>query len=217
MKRIFLIALLIFVMIFSAGAAKKSSSSNLNPDEIKRMGIFLSNFTEVGLFKFNLENGDDEDMLYFGDSNNMDELICFGIGHNIINNKKLIGKCTRKNCEYGSEIISAKAVADSVRKYFDLPVKHQSIIDGETRDYPPFVEYDGKSYHFNKNDWLTDTTYYADVQEVEKNDGIITMKGELYDINDKSERPATFTATAKPYNWNKKDTWSILSLNVEWR
>ena len=32
----------------------------------------------------------------------------------------------------------------------------------------------------------------------------------------KKERPAKFQAVAKPYRWNGKDTWAILSLETEW-
>ena len=42
------------------------------------------------------------------------------------------------------------------------------------------------------------------------------MSGELYNIKNKKDRPATFTATAKPHVWDDKDTWAILSLSVEW-
>ncbi|MBQ7151613.1 MAG: hypothetical protein IJR94_05085 [Synergistaceae bacterium] len=209
MRKIFLSCLLIFALIFSCGAAKKS-------DDRKRMGIFISNFTEIGLMNFDLENKiSDDGVLHLGDPDNMHELIRFGIAHNIINNKKLIGKCKRKGCEFGPDTLSKEAVASSVKKYFDLPVKHKSIKD--PNDYPPFTDFDGKLYHFDKSEWGTDTVYYADVQRVEQNEKILTMSGELYDFNNPSDRPATFTAQAKPYTWNKKDTWAILSLNVEWK
>ena len=187
------------------GAAKKNS-------EIKRMGIFVSNFTELSMYDFDLEEDSDDDMLHLGDPENMDELIRFGIGHNIINNKKLILKCTRKKCEYGSSTIKKENVAASVEKYFDLPVKHQNVF-GDA----PEAEYDGKLYHFNKKNWDSDVTYYADVQDVKKERRIIVMSGELYDVDNPKDRPATFVARAKPYEWNGKDTWAILSLKVDWK
>lgn len=205
MKRKILAVLLVLAVMFSMGAAKKD-------DEIKRMGIFISNFTELGMYEFDLEEEGPDEILHLGDPYNMGELIKFGIGHNIINNKKLIQKCTRKNCEFGSSTIAKESVAASVRKYFDLPVKHQKVM-GDI----PQVDYDGKLYHFDKRDWANDTIYYADVQHVEKGKNFVTMEGELYELENPKHRPATFVAKAKPYKFNNKNTWAILSLSVEWQ
>ena len=206
MKKKFFVSVLIFAaLIFSVGASKKN-------DEIKRMGIFVSNFTELGMYDFDLEEDGDDEILHLGDPDNMEELIRFGIGHNIINNEKLILKCTRKKCEYGQSTIKKENVASSVKKYFDIQVKHQDVF-GDA----PEAEYDGKLYHFNKRNWDNDTVYYADVQEVERSRRAITMSGELYELGNKKNRPATFVAKAKPYTWNGKDTWAILSLSVSWK
>ena len=204
MKRKLLAFALIIAVIFSLGAAKKD-------DEKKRMGIFISNFTELGMYEFDLEEDGPDEILHLGDPYNMGELIRFGVGHNIINNKKLIQKCKRDGCEFGSSTISKESVAASVRKYFDLPVKHQKVI-GDA----PEIDYDGKLYHFDKRNWNDDTIYYADVQEVSKGKNFITMEGELYELDNPKHRPAIFRAKAKPYKWNNKNTWSILSLSVEW-
>ena len=204
MKRKILAVMLVLAVMFSMGAAKKD-------DEKKRMGIFLSNFTELGMYEFDLEDEGSDEVLHLGDPDNMDELIRFGIGHNIINNKKLIQKCKRKDCDFGSSTISKESVAASVKKYFDLDVKHQKVL-GDA----PEVDYDGKLYHFDKNNWNTDTIYYCDVQEVSKGKNFVTMEGELYDLDNPKHRPANFVAKAKPYKWNNKNTWAILSLSVEW-
>lgn len=210
MKKLFSrISIVSFVLMFFASVSFASPSR----DELKRMGIFISNFTEQGLYNFDLEEDGYEDVLHLGDPSNMSELIRFGIAHNVINNpKSTIRKCTRRNCDYGSSTMTGKSVAEAVRKYFDMGIKNQSVL-GDA----PEAFYDGESYHIEPRAWKTDTVYYADVQEVSTRRGIITMTGELYNLHRKSERPATFTAEAKPYKWGKKDTWSILSLNVEWR
>ena len=203
-RKILLCFAILFLAVLSIGAVKQT-------EEIKRMGIFISNFTELGMYRFDLEEDGYEDTLHLGDPDSMSELIRFGIGHNVINNKKLITKCTKKNCEYGPSLISASNVASSVRKYFDLKVKHASV-EGDA----PEVHYDGKNYHFDARDYVNEPIYYAEVQDVKRGKSVITMSGELYNIKDKSDRPGTFTAKAKPYKWNKKDTWAILSLEVEW-
>ena len=204
MKRKFLAFSLLIIAIFSMGAAK-------NSDEKKRMGIFISNFTELGMYEFDLEEEGSDEILHLGDPYSAGELIRFGVGHNILNNKKLIQKCSRKNCEFGSSVIAKESVAASVRKYFDIDIKHQKVL-GDA----PEIDYDGKFYHFDKNSWNSDTIYYADVQEVDKGKNFITMQGELYELDNPKHRPAVFVAKAKPYKWNNKDTWAILSLSVEW-
>ena len=58
--------------------------------EMARMGTFLSNFTEQGMYNVNINNVTDE------------ELVHFGIWHNYINNfKSRIRRCTKRNCPYG--------------------------------------------------------------------------------------------------------------------
>lgn len=209
MKRKFFIStILIVALLFSVGAAKKN-------DEISRMGIFISNFTEQGLFEFDIYDGADDEggrLMHFGYSENMADLVRFGIQHNVINKpKSTIKKCTVKNCPYGDSVMSAKSVSDSVKKYFDMDIEHVS----SRGDYPEF-HFDGKNYHFNRPEWTPDRVYYADVQKVKRSGGKITMTGEIYDYYNKSDRPAGFEAVAKPYRWDNKDTWAIISLVVDW-
>ena len=162
--------------------------------EMARMGTFLSNFTEQGMYNVNINNVTDE------------ELVHFGIWHNYINNfKSRIKRCTKRNCPYGSLIIDKKYVAESVRKYFDLELDHTST-DNE--------HYDGKVYHFEGADG--ERTYYADVTEVTQKGNIITMRGEIYAADDEDDRPATFVAEAKTYKYNGKNTWSLHWINTEW-
>ena len=200
---------LVFVMLFSftCFAAEKPGG------EIKRMSIFISNFTEVGLYDFDIyEDGNDNSILHLGNPENVGELIRFGIEHNVINNPKTrVKKCKIENCEHGAYTIDGKFVSESVKKYFDMEVENQSLLDSSPECY-----YDGELYHFNKHE-EADAVYYADVQSVSQKNGIITMKGEIYDTKNKSDRPARFTATAKPYTWDKKNTWSIISLKFEWK
>lgn len=206
-QKVFSALLVVVLAVLSMGAAKESS-------EIQRMGIFISNFTEQGLYNFDLEEDGDENILHLGNPDNVGDLIRFGIAHNIINNpKSTLKKCTRKNCEYGPNIMSAKDVSRAVEKYFAIPdLEHQSVMG-----YSPEAYFDGKNYHFNPKQWGEDKIYYAEVQEVSRGKRVITMEGELYNLKRKSERPAFFRATAKPYKWAGKNTWSILSLKVNWK
>lgn len=204
-RRIFTALFILSIVFITSNAARQS-------DEIKRMGIFISNFTELGMYDIDIE------------AINNSELIRFGIGHNVINNpKSTVKRCTLKNCEYGPSLMSGSAVKASVKKYFDLDMSNRSInIDGIK------AEFDGSSYHFDAQEWKSgavyydqewrpSTVYYAEVQKVSRAEGVVHMEGELYNIKKKSDRPAYFAADAKPYKYDGKNTWSILSLSVEWK
>ncbi len=178
-------------------------------DELKRMSVFISNFTEVRLFNFDLEDDYDngEEPLHFGGNNAA--LLAFGVNHNAINNKKLIKKGSFKvNGSTYDRAVDAKTVAASVRRYFDLPVEHEDAVDKYGQVYP----YRKGMYYFHAASG--EEVIYADVQNVSKKGKVITMRGVLYNVEDKEER-GTFVATAKPHKWNGKDTWAILSMSSE--
>ena len=160
--------------------------------EKARMGTFISNFTEADMYDIDI------------DTISMEELVNFGIRHNYINNfKSRVKRCPKKDCPYGTLIIDKKYVAEAVKKYFALELDHTST------DY---ANYDGKVYHFYTADGVPD---YADVYEVSRKGNTITMRGELYSSGAEEERVGTFTATATPYKFNGKNTWSILTLKTQ--
>lgn len=129
-RRIFTALFILSIVFFTSNAARQS-------DEIKRMGIFISNFTELGMYDIDIETIHNRD------------LVRFGIGHNVINNpKSTVKRCTLKNCEYGPSLMSGSAVKASVKKYFDLDMSNRSInFDGLV------AEFDGSSYHFDAQEW----------------------------------------------------------------
>lgn len=177
------------IIIFFFGGASFGASSS----ELKKMSTFVSNFTEVGMMNFNADDLSDS------------ELADFGIWHNYRNNyKSRIQKCQKKNCPYGSLIIDKSYVAESVKKYFDCEINHQNTSDS-------YGHYDGRVYHF---EGASGECTLARVYEAEKRGNIIIMRGETYD----PEHPvkgSTFTARAKPYKYNGKNTWAIVSLVVD--
>ncbi|MCR5815181.1 MAG: hypothetical protein K6G15_11930 [Desulfovibrio sp.] len=179
--------------------------------QMKLMSTFLSNFTELGFMNFDVQQDGSDDVLHLGDGSSNPDLIRFGIWHNYVNNyKSRIKRCSIKNCEYGSLVIDAKFVAESVKKYFDIDLKHASVLQSD----PPYY-YDGKCYHFEGADG--EAVYYAEVKQVSQEGKIIRMTGDIYNAENKQDRPSTFEATAKPYKWNGKDTWAILSLKTTQR
>ncbi|MBQ4418442.1 MAG: hypothetical protein II870_02305 [Synergistaceae bacterium] len=205
----FLLALVLFFALSAAAFAATSQK------ELDRMGIFISNFTEVGMFEFDLDEYGDDTAIHLGDPNNFGEFLYFGIMHAYINAPKSIKKCRDKTCEYGDLTVDSKTVINAVKKYFDVEIKPQSDLN---RTPAIYYNKSDKLYHFEKPE-LPEPTYYAQVKNVKTsaNGKIITMTGDIYNFNKKSERPATFTATAKPHKWQGKNTWAILSLTTEWR
>lgn len=175
---------------------------NVKADELKRMSIFLSNFVEVGLLDFDVKTITPE------------ELIHFGVRHNYINNfKSRIIPCKNKHCEYGTLTIDKKYVTESIKKYFDKNFNDH----GSSSDFTP-VHYDGRLYHLFGSDG-GDVFAKAEVMAV-FDDGLghLRMIGDLINVNHdgSEEKTGTFSAYAKPYRFNGKDTWSIISFREDY-
>jgi len=175
------------------------------------MSTFLSNFTELGFMDFDIEADGSDELLHLGAADAAPDLVRFGIWHNYINNyKSRIAQCNTNDCPHGSLTINGEFTEESVKKYFDLNLKNQSFMESD----PPYY-FDGKLYHFEGADG--EAVYYAEVKEATVgNGGVVRMVGEIYNAEDKDDRPATFEAAAKPYKFGGKDTWAILSLRTEW-
>ncbi|MGI6782840.1 MAG: hypothetical protein ACOX5A_01325 [Aminivibrio sp.] len=171
--------------------------------ELKRMGIFLSNFTELRFLNVDVEE--------FTDPDDPGNLIRFGIGHNYVNNfKSRIARCKTKNCQWGSMTIDGKFVAESIKKYFDYDYKN---VPGEFYGDEVYY-YDGKLYHFEGSDG--EAVYYARVDEAyEDVNGRVVMKGEIYNYDDKSDIIGKFTALSKPHKFGGKDTWALITLETD--
>ncbi len=219
MKKLICTALLAFLIL--TGAAFAASK-----EEMKRMSVFVSNFTETGFFNFDLEvNGpDNEDELegepktHLGNPANVTELIRFGIMHNLMNNYKTrIKKCKNPNCEAGDLTLDKKFVEESVKKYFDIDLKKKdlSVI---TEDPTVAYSFDGKLYHFSADSFKEpgQKIYYADVQGVRKKGKYLAVAGDIYNSKKITDRPGMFEAIIKPYKWNGKDTWAIIDMTTDW-
>ena len=211
MKKLSLIFISVFVLVFFCSCSFAASKN-----EMQKMSVFLSNFTEVGLFNFDIENkypDDDEieeyqePILHLGNPGNFSELVRFGIMHNFINNFKTRIKRAGEDeaAEYGTYKIEGKFVAESIKKYFGITIKNRSISDTE-----PSYYYDGKSYYFGAEGETK--TYYAEVQGVTKRGQNLILAGDIYNKDNIQDRPAMFAAIVKPV----KGSWTIISMTTEW-
>jgi len=205
---IFIIAV---VLMSATLVAASETKMKAGAAELKKMSTFLSNFTELGFMDFDVKAKGPDETVHLGAKSSAPDLIRFGISHNYVNNfKSRIAQCKTKNCEWGSLVIDGKYVVESVKKYFDLDLKNQSVTESD----PPYF-YDGKLYHFEGADG--EAVLYADVKAVfKRNDGTLRMTGEIYNADDETDRPAEFVAIVKPYKWDGKDTWAIISMKTEW-
>lgn len=203
-KKFFPLLLVLSLLVCACGIASAAGAQKgYSAADLKKMSVFLSNFTELGYMNFDAEE--------FTDETAPDDMIRFGIWHNYINNfKSRISRCKKKDCTFGSLVIDGKYVTESIKKYFDVDYKKLASV---TESDIPF-HFDGKLYHFEGADG--EAVYYARVDEAEKNaGGQIVMRGEIYNADDEKDILGTFQALAKPHQFGGKNTWAILSLQTE--
>jgi hypothetical protein len=210
MKRYFLRLSLVFafVLIFASfaiaasGKTQETRSEAKRVSELKRMSVFLSNFTELGFMEFDTKDLISEDI--------SSDIIRFGIWHNFVKKPKRTAKCKVKDCKWGSLRIRGKHVAESVKIYFGTQIKLDSIMEPDTQ-----YHYDGKFYHFDAA--KSETTYHARVDEMSRDESEeIVMTGELYNVDENDDILGKFEATAKPHKYGRKKTWAIVSMKTEY-
>ena len=197
-KARYLLSLLVVFFMVSAGLAEAAGSGaklSVSKQDIKRMSVFLSNFTEQGMMNI-------PDVSALTDA----ELVHFGVWHNYINNSKRI-----KNTSSHKLSLDAKIVAESVKKYFAIELKKTSF--KSVNYFGQIFAYDGKNYIFDGADG--DINPHAKVTEVYRAGNNLLMKGKLYNPEDPGEIQGTFKAYAKPWRYNGKDTWALISLTTE--
>ncbi|MBS1169672.1 MAG: hypothetical protein H6R01_590 [Burkholderiaceae bacterium] len=112
-----LLSLLFALFVAIPGAALPQPSGktrNTSPEEIKKLNIFLSNFSEVFMQPFTSRSLNDA------------QLIQFAVAHNYQNREKLFEKFP----DGEKARLKEKHVAESARKYFGRNItKHQSAGD----------------------------------------------------------------------------------------
>ena len=192
---------LLCISLYCVHSADAQGKSDFPAAEMKKMGVFLSNFTELGMYDFKT------------DTINRDKLINFGIWHNYMNNTNYLASCKIKDCPHGGFAMQAQHVSETIFKYFGKKfTAHGSVKSGSVNgDYRYY--FDGKQYHFDGSDG--EQVYYARVNRAFKNGfGQIVMTGELYNADEPGEKLGSFTALARPHKYNNKNTWAILEIKT---
>ena len=196
-KRCSLVVVLFLFLALPVHAAEFSAQ------DMKAMGVFLSNFTELGFLNVKASE--------FLDEKAPGDMIRFGIMHNYVNNfKSRIKPCPVKDCKWGSLVIDGAHVRDSLKRYFNHDLKQLPSVE----DADPPYHFDGKNYHFEGADG--EAVHHAAVTKAETGkDGLVHMSGEVYNAEDRKDVLGTFTALARPHTWNGKKTWALVELNTK--
>ncbi len=215
MRKILCVIAVILCMSGSAMGASK--------DELQRLSVFMSSFTEAGLFNFDIRSEFDEGENYRADGNrlhlgmpeNADELIRFGIIHNLNNNYKArIKKCRDPRCESGPLTIEKRFVADTVRRFFGLALTEKDFAAISDNPSVAFA-YDGELFHFAEDSFKEpgiNTVYHAEVLDVDVG-RYISLEGEIYNSQRPSLRPGTFSAFVRRGGGG----WQIISMSTRWK
>ena len=173
--------------------------------QLKAMGIFLSNFTELGLMNVSTEE--------MTRPESYPDLVRFGVWHNYINNfKSRIENVPEKAREKGDLRIEAKWVEESVLKYFGLKIEANKSVD---QSDPPYLYEEGYFYFWGADG---EAAWYARIEEASNPEkGLWELSGEIYNADDPQEILGDFRATVKEAQWNAKQTYVLVRMSTEFR
>ncbi len=191
-----------WVVVEEEGPAAAPAPQAFTAQEMKRMGVFLSNFTEVGLY--------DVDAAALLAGRDPRALLHFGMRHNYINAfKRTVKSCPVPDCPHGSLVMDA---ADVGRVY----LRYLGSGPAQPVRCPGYAYFDGRRYHFEGADG--EAVYYARVRSARRlPGGEVEMRGDIYNADEPSDVPATFVALARDHTWNKKPAWALISLRSSFK
>lgn len=111
-KLYYLVLVLILGLSFNLYAGSINNivkEKKLSQQEIDKISLFLSNFTEVRLYNFDIENYDEQ------------RVLDFGIEHNYLNNKN----SKIKDAGKAGYLILIDDINESIKKYFGIDYKNE--------------------------------------------------------------------------------------------
>ncbi len=193
------IPVLCVLALLSAGCACAAPSEK----ELKAMGVFVSNFTELGFMDVVAEE--------MAKPENYPDLVRFGIRHNYVNNFKSRIETNRENArEHGDVRIRASWVEESVLKYFGLKIKADRSVE---QVYPPY-HFDGTYFHFRAADG--EAIWHAGVKKASSpQKGVWEISGKVYNADDPTDILGGFKAVIRESVWKNKPHYVMVSLSAE--
>ncbi|MBO4296295.1 MAG: hypothetical protein J5863_06015 [Desulfovibrio sp.] len=184
------------LVLFTAHGAL-CAKQEFSAAQLEKMGTFISNFSELGLYSVDAS-----------DLQNPDFLIGFGIWHIYRNDQAgTRAKPCARDCPWGALAVDGKAVAESIEKYFGVKfTRHRSVDNDWLR-----CHWDGLRYHFGGADGEENS--FARVLKAGKlPHGFVRMEGVFYHPEAPEITGASFTALAKPSVWRGKPAWTLVKL-----
>ncbi len=200
-KMKYCVAICSIAALFLAGSAWAEPTEK----QLKAMGLFLSNFTELGFMDVHTK-----DMVL---SESYPNLVRFGIWHNYVNNfKSRIKHNEEGNRENGDLRIKASWVEESVQKYFGLEFKADKSVD---QSDPPYFLKDGYFYFWGADG---EAPWFARVLKASNPDqGFWEVSGEIYNADDPEEILGDFQAILKEASWKTKQTYLLVEMYTDFR
>ena len=191
-----------WVVVEEEGAAASPAPQSFTAQEMQRMGVFLSNFTEVGLY--------DIDAAALLAGSDPRALLHFGVRHNYVNAfKRTVKPCPVPGCPHGSLVMDAADVGRVYLRY--LGSKPAQPVNCEE-----YAHFDGRRYHFEGADG--EAAYYARVRSARRlPGGEVEMRGDIYNPEEPSVVQASFVALARDHTWNNKPAWALISLKSSFK
>lgn len=162
---------------------------SVSQEELEKIGLFLSNFTELGLNEFNVSNYNIEDLIYFG------------IWHNYINNSK-----TTMEFRDGKSFINKKYVEQSIKKYTNIDLKEHKTVARHNFIF----EFIGEEYKYIPADGGLYPQVKVD-KVIDKGSGIINVQGKLYSNEEQSEG---FFGSVNANITKVEDRYCLVSISV---
>ncbi|MEK5141442.1 MULTISPECIES: hypothetical protein [Paenibacillus] len=175
---------------FPQGTFKLYKKINVGAAEMKKLGTFLSNFTELNLDEFDAKRV------------NNAELIRFGVWHNYINNFN-----SRISTSNGKLFISKTHVETSIQKYFNTQFRNHRSVNG--------FGFNGKGYIFDGADGMP--VYYVRAQDVfDLGQNKLRVRGVLYDADSPStEMVSEVEAVVKKVKVQNNISYALVTLKVK--
>ncbi len=179
------------------------SAANAENYDKNKIGTFLSNFTECDYLNITRE-----EMI-----ESRDILVSFAMCHLDINAPKQfkdVSDCDKhpKECSYGDKKISDKAVAKVIKRYLAY----------DFNDFQPTDFHQYRNNYFYMSYGAKELLYAAVVKNIYAlSNGNLKVTAALYNtVTEKkpSEDAVTITAEIKPYVWDGKKTWSLVSIKT---
>jgi hypothetical protein len=160
----------------------------------KRMSAFVSNFTEIEMFEIK-----NSARMKYGD------FVYFGVMHNYLNNRKFVKKTSD-----GKLTVDGRQTFAAVEKYFGL--------ETDPGDERASATYKGKKFEYKNKVFVFDIPeeriiWRVSVDSAYDEDGVILMKGLIYNKDDMSRERGDFWAYAEKTDRGGEEEWTLISLH----